>query len=289
MRQGARNPTLAARLTCLGGLAAGLAASPVTGLGAPGPEVIVALALGWFVAWFGTRRPGDRVSLAVLAACAVLAAATGLALGAARVQAIDGGAFAGSPGARVTVRGFVDAVPRRLHGQVRVPVQTADGRLLLAAPEPVPSLAVGHEVEAEGIVREPEPWEAAYLARLGIARVVEARAITAGRGRRGGVHYLLDRVRERAEEALTAGTAEPEAALLRGFVLGEDDRIAPATVDEFQRSGLAHLLAVSGQNVMLLALLAAPLLGLLGVPLRARLLCVLVLIAIYVPVAGGGP
>ena len=76
---------------------------------------------------------------------------------------------------------------------------------------------------------------------------------------------------------------------MRGFVLGEDDRIDAATVDDFKRSGLAHLLAVSGQNVILLALLAVPLLALLGVPLRARLLCVLALIAIYVPVTGAGP
>ena len=47
-------------------------------------------------------------------------------------------------------------------------------------------------------------------------------------------------------------------------MLGEDDRIDPATVDDFKRSGLAHLLAVSGENVMLLALLAVPLLALLG-------------------------
>jgi len=72
-------------------------------------------------------------------------------------------------------------------------------------------------------------------------------------------------------------------------VLGQDDRIDPATVDDFRRSGLAHLLAVSGQNVLLLALLAMPVLALLGVPLRARLLAVIALIAIYVPVTGAGP
>lgn len=50
-----------------------------------------------------------------------------------------------------------------------------------------------------------------------------------------------------------------------------------------------HLLAVSGQNVMLLAVLAGALFGLAGVGPRARLLLVLVLIALYVPVAGAGP
>ena len=86
-----------------------------------------------------------------------------------------------------------------------------------------------------------------------------------------------------------AAPRPPPAALLRGFVLGEDDRIDPATVDEFKRSGLAHLLAVSGQNVVLLAILATVVLAALGVPLRARLLWILIAIAVYVPVAGGGP
>jgi competence protein ComEC len=46
---------------------------------------------------------------------------------------------------------------------------------------------------------------------------------------------------------------------------------------------------VSGENVILLGVLAWPLLALLGLPLRARLIGTLCLIAIYVPVTGAGP
>jgi competence protein ComEC len=82
---------------------------------------------------------------------------------------------------------------------------------------------------------------------------------------------------------------EREAELARGFVLGEDDRIDAATVEDFRRAGLSHLLAVSGQNVALLALLAMPLLAALGMSLRARLVWIIAAIAVYVPLAGGGP
>ena len=58
--------------------------------------------------------------------------------------------------------------------------------------------------------------------------------------------------------------------------------------EDFRRSGLAHLLAASGQNVMLLAALALALLAAAGLG-RARLLVVLALIALYVPLAGAGP
>lgn len=98
-----------------------------------------------------------------------------------------------------------------------------------------------------------------------------------------------DRIRERAADGLERGMPPREAELARGFVLGEDDGIDAETKEDFRRAGLSHLLAVSGENVTLLALLAMPLLGMLGIPLRERLVWVLALIAVYVPVAGAGP
>jgi competence protein ComEC len=96
-------------------------------------------------------------------------------------------------------------------------------------------------------------------------------------------------IRARATEGLGHGMPAREAALARGFVLGADEEVDEATKEDFRRSGLSHLLAVSGQNVTLLALLAMPLLGTFGIPLRERLVWVLALIAVYVPVAGAGP
>lgn len=96
-------------------------------------------------------------------------------------------------------------------------------------------------------------------------------------------------IKERSMAGLARGMPPREAALARGFVLGEDEEVDEATKEDFRRSGLSHLLAVSGQNVTLLALLAMPLLGALGIPLRERLLWVLALILVYIPVAGAGP
>lgn len=96
-------------------------------------------------------------------------------------------------------------------------------------------------------------------------------------------------IRERADVALGRGMPAREAALARGFVLGEDEDVDEATVEDFRRSGLSHLLAVSGQNVALLAVLAMPLLAAFGIPLDARLVWVLGAIVAYVPLAGAGP
>lgn len=96
-------------------------------------------------------------------------------------------------------------------------------------------------------------------------------------------------IRERAAAGLGRGMPAREAALARGFVLGEDEAVDAETTEDFRRSGLSHLLAVSGENVTLLALLAGAVLGALGIALRERLLWTLGLIAVYLPLAGGGP
>jgi competence protein ComEC len=98
-----------------------------------------------------------------------------------------------------------------------------------------------------------------------------------------------DEIRGRAEDALGRGMPAREAELARGFVLGEDKRIDASTVEDFRHAGLSHLLAVSGQNIALLALLAMPLLAAFDIPLRMRLVWILGAIVVYVPLAGAGP
>ena len=129
----------------------------------------------------------------------------------------------------------------------------------------------------------------AYLRRRGVAgELLLDRARRTGR-QRDGLAGALDGMRERAQRAVVAGMSPADGALLRGMVLGQDEAIDTALRDDFRDSGLAHLLAVSGQNVMLLAALALPALMLAGLGLRARLTALVALIALYVPLAGAGP
>jgi competence protein ComEC len=279
---------LAWRFALLGGLTAGLAVSPwVGGSGAPLAAVACAGILALAAA---CPRGGSPGAAWIWVSClAIAAAALGLAAGNARLAAIDAGALELRPGSRVTVTGYVAAVPKRADDAVRVRVETGDGRLMVEVDEPAPDLGVGEGIEASGTTREPQDWERSYLERLGIATVLVARELRPTGARRGGLEGMLDGVRDRAEAALERGTSAAASALLRGFVLGEDDRIDAVTIDVFKRSGLAHILAVSGQNVILLALLANAVLAAVGTTRRWRLAWTLLLIAIYVPVAGAGP
>lgn len=256
---------------------------------ADGGQALGALLLGGAVA-LGLlgRRASHASAVAPWAVCLTLAAAlTGAGAGAMRVEAIDGDALRGPSGARVELDGRLASVPRRDSEGVSAELAAEPGKVLVRAAE-LDGLRVGEGVRVRGRLAEVPGYRASAMARRGIAMVLEAERVEPTGERRGGPWGRIDLVRERAESALGRGMPEREAALARGFVLGQDDAIDPGTREDFRRSGLAHLLAVSGQNVILLCLLAWPLLALAGLTLRARLLLLLALIAVYVPVTGAG-
>ena len=126
-----------------------------------------------------------------------------------------------------------------------------------------------------------------YLATRGVgltgavksALLVERRA-----GRTSSWSSLLPRARRRIVGALQdaagasrAGTADFLAALL----VGERQSLGPDLEETLQRAGVYHIVALSGFNVGLIALLGGALLGLLPLPPRARRLALLLLLIAY--------
>jgi len=91
-------------------------------------------------------------------------------------------------------------------------------------------------------LREAPPWLSSGMRARGIALSLVAERVDFGPGFREGLPGLVDAIRGRAEEALGFGIPAPQAALARGFVLGQDQSIGPDAIGEFRHSGLAHLL-----------------------------------------------
>ncbi len=73
--------------------------------------------------------------------------------------------------------------------------------------------------------------------RKGAHAAITVDAAAATGARRGGLWRLVDTVRGRAEVALGAGLALPQAALLRGMALGQDEALSERTRDEFRTAG----------------------------------------------------
>jgi competence protein ComEC len=284
----------------MGAVALGLA------LAEAGTEVTVGAAVVALVVLTALRA----ATLGAVAAALVLCGAAG---GELRLAASDRPPERVRDGEHAGLRAHLLTLPRPGAFGSSAEVSVTSGplsgaRLLVRAARwaPLPrGIRIGDELHLEGRLKAPAPAGesgagsgadgassfdfAAHLRRRGVAgELLLDGARRTGR-RRGGLAGALDAIRRRAERAVVAGMPEPDGALLRGMVLGQDEAIAAAVRDDFRDSGLAHLLAVSGQNVMLLAALALPALALAGLGLRARLAALVALIALYVPLAGAGP
>jgi competence protein ComEC len=266
----------------------------------PAWAVAGALAAG-LVPWLASRiyppTPGLVLARGGLGLATALAVLGGAAFAEARLAATGGARLQAASGHTVSVRAAVlEPIRQRAGGpavaRVRISGGALDGEVAVmrmrgghhAGPWP----AVGEIVALEGRVAPLGPFDA-YQRPRGAGGAIDATSLRATGERRGGVAGGLDAVRRRAEAGLEHGLRAKEADLLRGMVLGEDERLDDEVRDDFQRSGLAHLLAVSGQNVVLLCVLVLGACALLGVPLRLRFVLALALVAAYVPLAGGGP
>ena len=231
---------------------------------------------------------GSRATVRLALVAALLAAAL---VGQSRLHAIDATRLGPRIGHAVSSRVTLLETPRRRPFGARVATVRLYGeRVLLRAARGVrwPTERVGSVLAAQGGLEALPDHERSLRAR-GVHAQLRADELVATGLVRGGVAGIVDGLRARAQAALDDGVPWQQAALLRGMALGDDAGLPDQVRDEFRASGLSHLVAASGQNVMLLAALVLAVCAVVGLGLHARLALVLAMIAIYVPLAGAGP
>ncbi len=210
-----------------------------------------------------------------LALAGAALACVGLAWGTVRGDALDRSYLVERLGRQAPARVVVTGPARRSPFSIRVPAEARTygttrirERVLLELPaERAPPQGAVLELRVRPVApRGPETGfdERGWLARRGVHVVLRGedwRIV----GRRGGIGGVGDRLRGHVEATLARGTSGERRQLLAGIVLGEDSGIDRELRDAFQASGLMHLLAVSGQNVAIVAfgvVLAARIVGL---------------------------
>lgn len=214
----------------------------------------LAVTAGLCAAMLGERRRKALLAVIVLSALASLAAWRGTteleALGRARIAPYTGW---------VTVV----ADPDRVGASTRVIVDVEGQRFELWARGRARQLRVG-EWRAGDVV-----WTVGTRRALGDERAARvAWQHVVGRfdpdvlgDRRAGARLAVATNRVRAHLAAGTATLGPvHAALADGLIYGDDSAQPVAMVERFRASGLAHLVAVSGQNVHLVLAIAGPLL-----------------------------
>ena len=151
-------------------------------------------------------------------------------------------------------------------------------------------VGVGDLVRVDGEISLPEPGEddfdyARYLVTKRISAVVEATGVWRVDEKLG----WIGRVHRRTDVALGYGLRPREAAVVRGMVLGDRSLIPEELEEAFQRSGISHVLAISGQHVAVLAAVIYFSLRAFALPATPRVCLTLLLIWVYILVAGAPP
>lgn len=142
-------------------------------------------------------------------------------------------------------------------------------------------VAVEGEVSLFREARNPGEFDAAlYYQTLGIyLRLFEAKVITQGTSysvyREG-----LYRLRRYLEEVYDSVLSEKTAAVLKAMVLGNRTELDLESKQLFQRSGISHILAISGLHISFIGMLVYSMLKKLGMPCRlSAFLCIVLIIA----------
>jgi competence protein ComEC len=130
-------------------------------------------------------------------------------------------------------------------------------------------------------------WWRRYLERLGIAGTVRPTRLVPV-GARGGPWGARDRAIAWLRARIGSGLAGDRRALVEGMALGGSDRLSRRAEDDVRAAGLSHLLAVSGQNVAVVAGAGFLLLGALGLRRGRSLAAAGGLIAAYCAVCESG-
>lgn len=246
----------------------------------PWPAVLVAATSA--LAALLLRRRGNAVVL--LIGLALLAA--GFAVAQQRVRALDGPVLGREVGPG-TVEGRIVAVEQRDHGAVRLLLDhpSIEGVAPAATPERVrvtvrakdrPALAPGEWVDLWAVLAPPAGPVApgafdfareAYFDRVGASGyALGAPRLIASppKAPHGGFALWLNGLRQRLAERITAAREGPEGAVAAALLVGERGAIPEESLAAMRDAGLAHLLAISGLHVGLVA-------GLIFLAVRALL------------------
>jgi competence protein ComEC len=155
------------------------------------------------------------------------------------------------------------------------------------------ALQQGAVVEVNGTLAPVPPSRDGFdrrtwLARQGVHETLAAHSVVQ-LGRRGGIQGVLDHLRRGARAALAAGGDDQSASIATGVALGGSGALDEDTLEAFRASGLAHLLAVSGGNIVLLVAAVLGLAWVAGLPRALAHGCAIPAVVAYAAIVGGGP
>ncbi len=240
------------------------------------------------LARLGAARQPDPRDIAAFARHGAVAAVEGVVTRAPESFGAAGATDGAAPGSFL----ILDAESVESDGQRR----SVRGGLRVVVGEGTPALREGDRIRVSGWLSPPRgarnPGEfdfAAHLARNGIGAMLRVPAASDFAEAGKGPWWL--RLRGAARARLSAGLSAigPEGGLYRALVLGDRSALDPRLEKAFVTSGTAHVLAVSGLNLVLVIAMAAGLARLAGLGARGAGLAALTVALAYAALVGWSP
>lgn len=161
------------------------------------------------------------------------------------------------------------------------------------------AVRVGDEIEVTGQLSRPlppgNPGEWDYAEHLlddrirGDLRVTKADDAVTRLDERGRRFAVLARLQGHFTKLIDESFSPREAALARALLLGDGSAMDRDEWDAFARTGVIHVLAISGQHLVILAGIVWWTLRILGVPRRSGTLAVIILVVGYAILTGLRP
>ncbi|MBE2183432.1 MAG: ComEC/Rec2 family competence protein [Anaerolineae bacterium] len=125
-----------------------------------------------------------------------------------------------------------------------------------------------------------------YLQRQGMTGILTDTAIESIAPPAPGFSTALSQFRIAARNAINAALPEPSAGLLIAILFGDENGLAPPISDAFGAAGIAHVLAVSGFNMIVVASAVQATLNRLRVPRIPAAFIAIAAVLIYALLAG---
>jgi len=122
-----------------------------------------------------------------------------------------------------------------------------------------PEYSYGDKINLECVLKIPENREGdfdykSYLAKDGIMYICEkAKLKKVGEEKRNFLYTAVLKIKNKLDENIAVAIPQPEAALASGMLFGGSDAMSEKVQDAFSRTGMTHIVAVSGYNVTIIA------------------------------------
>jgi len=176
---------------------------------------------------------------------------------------------------RVNVEGVIDSTPVHIGERTRLFLRATDvhtpkgswevsGRLMLTIKQPQKTFRYGDRIRFFCFLKKPKNFSnpgcfdyERYLAFRSVsvtAFLPDDTTVITLQGGEGSVFFLMvERYRDRIREAVAAHSNPPAADILTSLILGERASLPGDIKEQFVKLGIAHLLAISGLHIGLVA------------------------------------